>query len=48
MTDKMQELSKCYECGEPIQDEHCYEFNGEYICKRCLNDNHLKWTEDCA
>lgn len=44
------ELAKrpvCCECDQHIQDEVCFEFNGEYICKQCLVDNHKKYTEDC-
>lgn len=37
----------CCECDEPIQDEHCYEFDGEYICPSCLEAYHRKRTEDC-
>lgn len=39
-------LPICAECGEPIQDEECYEINGEFICPECLKDNHRRWTED--
>lgn len=39
-------LPKCCECDEPITDEHCYEINGEYLCEKCLNDNHRKWVDD--
>ncbi len=39
-------LPRCSECDNPIQDEECYEFNGELICKKCLNDNHRKRVED--
>lgn len=37
---------KCAECGEPIQDEECYEIAGELICPDCLKDNHRRWTDD--
>ena len=37
---------KLCECGEKIQDDHCFEINGEYVCERCLIDNHRKYTED--
>lgn len=37
----------CCECDEPIQEEMCFEINGEYICETCMNDNHRKYTEDC-
>lgn len=43
---KLNKLPKCYECGEPIQDEECYEINGELICPECLNENHRKFVED--
>lgn len=42
----LKKLPVCAECGEPIQDEHCYEINGELICEDCLNTNHKKRTED--
>lgn len=43
------ELNKrpvCYECEHPIQDEVCFEINGELICLECLNENHRKFTDD--
>ena len=40
-------LPRCCECDHPIQDDMCYEFDGEYICESCLDHNHCKWTEDC-
>ncbi len=39
-------LPVCAECDEPIQDEHCYEINGELICPHCLEENHRKFTDD--
>jgi len=39
-------LPICHECGEPIQDEHCYEFNDELYCPDCVESNHRKWVED--
>lgn len=36
----------CSECGEPIQDEHCYEVNDELICEECMERNHRKYVED--
>ena len=44
-----EELNKrpvCCYCGEPIQDDFCYEINGELICTDCLEANHKKCTED--
>ena len=44
--ERLSKLPTCAECGEPIQDEECYEINGEFICPECLKDNHRHWTED--
>ncbi len=35
---KLQALPKCSECGEPIQDEYCYEIEGKYICEHCMSE----------
>lgn len=43
---RMDKLPRCSECDHPIQDDKCYEFNGELICPNCLKDNHEKWVED--
>lgn len=42
---ELKKLPKCYECGEPIQDDVCYEINDELICPKCLKDNHRKFTD---
>lgn len=41
----LNKLPRCSECDEPIQDEYCFEFNGEYICEHCLKENHRKSVE---
>lgn len=43
---KLDKLPECYECGNKIQSEYCYEINGEYICEECLKENHRKLTDD--
>lgn len=43
---KLKQLPICSECREPIQDEQCYELNGEYICDDCMCRNHRKWVDD--
>lgn len=43
---KLSRLPTCAECGNKIQDEECYEINGELICPECLKDNYRRWTED--
>jgi formylmethanofuran dehydrogenase subunit E len=39
-------LPVCCECNEPIQDDTCFEFDGEFICPRCLTQNHRKFVDD--
>lgn len=46
--EKLKRLPVCADCDEHIQDEFCYEFNGENICERCLEDLHRKAVEDCV
>lgn len=43
--EELQRLPLCCECEERITDEHCYEVNGEYICERCMDENHKKDTD---
>lgn len=43
---ELDRLPECSECGNPIQDEHCYEINGELICPDCMEENHKKRTDD--
>lgn len=43
---QLSRLPICYECGEPIQSDECYELNGELICPQCLEENHKKWVDD--
>ena len=38
-------LPVCAYCDEPIQDEFCYEINGEYYCEDCL-DMHFRKAVD--
>ena len=42
----LEKLPVCCECDEHIQDEVCYEINGELICPECLENNHKHWVED--
>ena len=43
---KLERLPVCVECDEPIQDDYCFEIDGELICAECLVRNHRKYTED--
>lgn len=42
----LQKRPVCCYCGEYIQDDDCWEMNGELICTDCLEANHKKCTED--
>lgn len=42
----LDKLPVCYECGEPIQDDFCYQINDEIICEECLNHSFRKVTTD--
>lgn len=39
-------LPQCVCCGEPIQDEHCFDINGELYCEACLEETFRRYTED--
>lgn len=43
---QLEKLPRCSECDEPIQEEYCFEINGEYICENCMNENHRKCVDD--
>lgn len=43
---QLDRLPRCSECEHPIQDEFCFEVNGELVCDECMNNNHKKWVED--
>ena len=43
---QLENLPKCCECDEPIQDEHCFVINDEPMCESCLYSNYRKAVED--
>ena len=43
---KAERFPKCFDCGEVILDEFCFEFEGDLFCEDCLCKNHKKRTED--
>ena len=41
----LKKLPKCVHCGEPIQDEHLYDIDGELFCEECMKEIFRKSTE---
>lgn len=41
----LEQMPKCCECGNPIQEDFCYEINDEPVCDDCMHDNHRVFTE---
>ena len=39
-------LPHCCECGEPIHDDIYYEIGGKIYCVHCLEEEHMRYTED--
>lgn len=42
----LENLPKCSECGNPIQDDTCYQVNDELICESCMDTFHKVHTDD--
>ena len=40
-------LPRCSECDNPIQEEYCYEINGELICEECLKEYRVRTEDFC-
>ncbi len=36
---ELEKLPKCSECGEPIQSDYYWEFDGELYCESCLREH---------
>jgi hypothetical protein len=33
-------------CRKKINDDFCWEIDGEILCEKCMNLRYRKWTED--
>lgn len=42
----LEQLPRCSECDNPIQDDYYYEINDEVICTECLNRDFRKSVDD--
>ena len=45
-TKRLTQLPVCSICGDPIQDEHLYLINDEFVCPECLERDFRKDAED--
>lgn len=45
-TEELKKRPVCCYCEEPIQDDFCYEINGEYFCEDCLDMHFRKEVDD--
>lgn len=43
---RLERLPVCEVCGNPIQDEHLYLINDEFVCPACLERDFRKDTDD--
>ena len=43
---QLERLPVCERCGEPIQDDHLYLINDEFVCPECLERDFRKDTDD--
>ena len=43
---QLERLPVCEICTQPIQDEHLYLINDEFVCPDCLKRDFRKKTED--
>lgn len=37
---------KCTYCGEPIQGDFVFVFDGKQFCEECLNEEHRFYVDD--
>ena len=42
----LEKLPYCEICGNPIQDEHLYLINDEFVCQECLDRDFRKDVDD--
>lgn len=39
-------LPVCEKCKKRIQDENYFDIGGEILCRGCVEDRYMKYTED--
>lgn len=43
---ELEELPRCIDCGEPIQDEYLFDIDGDLFCAKCMIANFRKSTDN--
>ena len=43
---QLERLPVCEVCSKPIQDEHLYLINDEFVCQDCLDRDFRKCVDD--
>lgn len=46
LEDALNQLPKCVDCGEPIQDDDLFDIDGDLYCEECMKANFKKSVED--
>ena len=46
MERRLEQRPRCSQCDEHIQEEFCFEINGELICEGCMKMEFRKLTTD--
>lgn len=39
-------LPVCDGCKKRIQDDEYFEIDGEILCRKCMDDRYMRYTED--
>lgn len=39
-------LPLCEKCGKRIQDDEYFEIDSEILCRKCMEDKYMKYTND--
>ena len=46
LQEQLEWMPHCIDCGEPIQDDHLYNINGDLFCEDCMKANFRRPTEN--
>ena len=46
LQEQLKQMPHCINCGEPIQDDHLFNIDGDLFCEECMVENFRRSTED--